>query len=126
MAVFNTMLHMEISRALRSLVVALEASPAFTEFLKDVQGEQAESIGLLHWINTPDGFSALRSFMAAQRATENLDFVFDAMNFKSVEDIASTKDVALRIHAKFIEDGALAQVCLPPQVLEERKRCGGG
>ena len=70
---------------------------------------------------SPQGFSALRAFMAAQRATENIDFVSDAMSFKAVEDIASTKDVALRIQAKFIEDRALAQVFLPPQVLEEIK-----
>ena len=71
----------------------------------------------VHWLHCPPGFNALRTWLARLRASENIDFICDVMRFKKVEDIASTKEMASRIHAKYIVEGAVAQVCLPSPMI---------
>jgi len=57
--------------------------------------------------------------MAERRASESIDFMADVIKFKRLDDVALTKDHANRIHAKFIAQGAMAQICLPGTVVKQ-------
>ena len=116
-AAFNSVLHEDLLPSLRPPVSELLATPSFAELAKRREVEKMASNGLVHWLHCPPGFNALRTWLAKLRARENIDFICDVMHFKKLEDIASTKEMASRIHAKYIVEGAVAQVCLPSPMI---------
>ena len=116
-AAFSSVLHDDLLPSLRPPVSELLATPGFAELAKRREVEKMASNGLVHWLHCPPGFNALRTWLARLRASENIDFICDVMRFKKLEDIASTKEMASRIHAKYIVEGAVAQVCLPSPMI---------
>ena len=118
-AVLQAVLIDELYPRLHAPLLEFCASPCFIEHQRKMKQVQEGRLGLLHWLHIPEGLKILRRWMADQRAVENIDFIAEAMSFKGNRDIASLKDAANRIYAKYIVDGALAQVCLPTTVVSK-------
>jgi len=109
-------LMIDLHSRLQSPLTALQGRSDFAELRARLAGEQLEKTGLSHWLHHTEGFEVLRTWMTERRAAESIEFVSNVMKFKRLEDTSHTKDNATRIHARFIADGALAQVCLPGHI----------
>lgn len=117
LSAFRTVLLVDLRPMLMPSLLDLKTSPSFLRVLADMQIHEEQKSGLLHVLHTQKNFDMLREWMAERRASESLDFIADVIKFKAIEDISMTKENALRIHSKYIAEGALAQVCLPAPLI---------
>ena len=82
-----------------------------------VEHEHAKT-NLVHWIHDPAAFNVLRGWLSERRAVESIDFIADVVHFTALEDVSITKESANRIYSKFIAPGAIAQICLPSEMVQ--------
>jgi len=109
-------LMIDLHSRLQPCLAALQERDDFAELCAHLAREQMNRTSLSHWLLHTEGFEELHKWMIERRAAESIEFVSNVIKFKGIEDTSQTKDNATRIHARFIADGALAQVCLPAHI----------
>lgn len=119
-ASFQALLLVDLTAALQAPHSELFAGGTTNDVAAKSFGQvQVEQLSLRHWLHSSAGFDGFRNYLGTVRAVENVDFLADVMKFKAAEDISLTKDAAVRIHAKYVEDGSLAQVCMPTPMVTQ-------
>jgi hypothetical protein len=120
LSAFNQVMVVDLRPQLQLAFVELKASSGYSRVIEEMaQREPAIKTNIVHWIHLPQGFAPMREWMAGMRAAENLEFIAEVIKFKNLDDIELTKDTATRINSKFIAEGAVAQVCLSRDAIQQ-------
>lgn len=105
---------------LLKMFAKFKASSEYKQVVYEMaRGESATKTTLVHWMHLPQAFQRVRDWMSQMRAAENIDFVADVVKYKNLDDISLAKDNANRIEAKYLADTAIAQVCLPNDIMRQ-------